>query len=100
MKILFLILGVVFTVSGVGLTGYSWYSAASEGRIIEGMAYPGPFLLVVGLWRLLSAATAAAPPTLFRIIAVGLGIAAGYGNVTALKAIFPGDKQISSTPDH
>jgi len=100
MKIVAFIIGVIMTVVGVGLTGYSWYAATSEGKIIDGLAYAGPFFLVVGLWRTLSAATASAPPALFRILAVGIGIAAGFGNTSAMKAIFPNDQLISSTSTH
>jgi hypothetical protein len=100
MKILLFIIGLVLAVSGFGMTIYSWYVAHSVSRIFDGLAYGGPFLLIVGLWRVLSAATAATPPAIFRIAAVGIGIAAGFGNTAALKAVFPGDQVISTNSTH
>jgi hypothetical protein len=100
MKILLFILGLVIAVLGLGLTISSWYVADSEGRIVDGLAYAGPLLLIIGLWRVLSSATAATPPAIFRIIAVGIGFAAGFGNTAALKAVFPGDQIISTNSTH
>ena len=95
-----LILGLVFSALGLGITVYGWYAATSLGRIIDGLTYAGPFLVVVGLWRVLSAATAATPPAIFRIVAVGLGIAAGFGNTAVLKAVFPADQVVSTNSTH
>jgi hypothetical protein len=97
MKIAALILGVVFAVLGVCLTGYSWYAAAANHHIIDGLAYSGPFFVIVGAWRILASGMAT-PPSLLRIVAVVLGIGAGYGNQQVLKAIYPGDQVISSSP--
>ncbi len=96
MKIFVLIIGIVFAVAGVGMTIYSWYAASSEGHILNAIAYPGPFLVVVGAWRILASGMAAAPRML-RIVAVLIGIGAGYGNTAALKAAFPNDQVIASS---
>jgi len=98
MKIFTLILGVVFGVFGLGLTVYGWYVASAQGRIVDGLAYSGPFLLIVGFWRAVSAGMASVPSVL-RLVAVGIGIGAGFGNTAAMKAAFPGD-QIISTSNH
>ena len=97
MKIFLLIIGLVFTALGLWLTGQSWYAASVEGRIVEGLAYSGPVFLVIGVWRIFSSLAAIRPPSIFRIIAVGVGIAAGFGNTSALKAVYPADQDISST---
>jgi hypothetical protein len=99
MKIFALILGLVFGVLGLGLTAYGWYVASAQGRIVDGLAYTGPFLLVVGVWRAVSAGMAGVP-SLLRIVAVGIGIGAGFGNTAALKAIFPSDQIISTQSTH
>jgi len=96
MKIFLFILGTIFAVAGLGLTIYSWYVAKSASRIYDGFAYSGPFLLIVGIWRVFSSSMASSPPAIFRIFAVGIGIAAGFGNTTALKAAFPADQEIST----
>jgi hypothetical protein len=95
MKILMFIIGAVFALAGLGLTGYVWYAASAEGHIYADLAYPGPFLLIVGAWRILASGMAAAPSAL-RIVAVLIGIGAGYGNVQVLKAAFPNDHIIAS----
>jgi hypothetical protein len=100
MKIFLLILGLVFGVLGVGFTIYGWYAAQSQGRIFDGLTYSGPFLAIIGVWRVFSSMLPARPPAVLRIVAVGLGIAAGYGNTAMLKSVFPGDQVISSTPTH
>ena len=96
MKIFVLVIGVIFTVIGLGMTGYSWYAASSEGHILDAMAYPGPFLIIVGGWRILASAMASAP-RLMRIVAVVLGFGAGYLNAAALKTAFPNDQVIASS---
>ncbi len=100
MKILMLIIGLVFAVLGLGLTAQSWYAASAQGKIIEGLAYSGPFLLIVGIWRTFASLSAIRPPTVFRLIAVGIGIAAGYGNTSVLKAAYPADQEISTNNTH
>jgi hypothetical protein len=100
MKFFLLILGVVFGVLGVGFTGYGWYVAGAQGRIFDGLTYSGPFLLIVGAWRVFSSMLPTPPPAVLRIIAVGIGIAAGYGNTTLLKTVFPGDQIISTNSAH
>ena len=97
MKILMLIIGSVFALAGLCLTINSWYAASAEGKIFEGSAYAGPFLLIVGLWRIFASLSAITPPSIFRIVAVGIGIAAGIGNTSALKATYPGDQEISTS---
>jgi len=100
MKIILFILGLVISVAGLGITVYGWYVAHTQGRIFDGLSYSGPFLLIVGLWRVLSSATAARPPAIFRMVAVLIGFAAGFGNTAALKATFPGDQIISTHATH
>ncbi len=100
MKVLLFIIGLVFVVLGLGLTVHSWYAACYKGQIVEGSAYVGPFLLVVGIWRLFSSAAAVTPPAILRLVAVGVGVAIGFGNISLLKATFPGDQNISATNNH
>jgi hypothetical protein len=96
MKILVFIIGLIFAVLGLGMTGYSWYAANTEHHIIDGLAYAGPFFIVVGAWRILASGMAAAPRVL-RIFAVLFGIGAGYANCQVLKAAYPTDVVISSS---
>ena len=82
---------------GLGMSIYSWYMAHAMGRIVVGVAYAGGFLLIVGIWRVIAFASGMRPPFIFRIIAIGLGLAVGYGSVSALKAVYPSDQIIETT---
>jgi hypothetical protein len=96
MKLFILIFGILFACGGLGMTVYSWYAASAQGQIVPGLAYAGPFLLIVGAWRILAAGMASSPRAL-RIVAVLIGVAAGYGNGAVLKAAFPNDRVIASS---
>jgi hypothetical protein len=95
MKLVILILGVVFLALGLFFTGYSWYVASTDHHIIDGLAYPGPFLIIVGAWRVVSAGMVGAARML-RIAAILVGLAAGWGNAQALKAAYPSDTVVSA----
>jgi hypothetical protein len=100
LKILLFIIGIVVTVSGLGITIYGWHTASTLGRIYEGLAYSGPVLLVLGAWRVLGSLMAARLPVVFRLIAGGVAFGAGYGNTSLLKATFPEDKFIATNTSH
>ena len=89
MKILLFIIGIVVLVVGLGLTGWTWYDAAENGRISVGSAYAGPVLVILGALRMFRASIAGPLPSVIRIAIVGVAIALGYGNSAAVKAIFP-----------
>jgi hypothetical protein len=95
MKVINLVLGAIFLVLGLFFTGYSWYAAGTSHHIIDGLAYPGPFLIIVGAWRVISAGVVGAARML-RIVAVLVGLAAGYGNAQVLKAAYPNDTVVSA----
>ena len=95
MRIAILIFGLLFTGAGVGMTGYSWYDAASTSTIVDGLAFGGPVLLVVGIYRIIRAGIVM--PYLFRFVAVGIGLAVGYANVSIQKTLFPSDRIVATT---
>jgi hypothetical protein len=97
MKIVGFILGIVVLVLGLGFTGFTWYSAYANGRIIGGLAYTGPVLIVLGCLRVVRAAAVVPLPSLGRIAVVGVAVLVGYGDSTAIKAIFPTDQVVTTT---
>lgn len=94
MKILILILGIFFTGLGVYITAQAWHFAASEHRI-EPISYIGPFIAVMGLYRIFRAAASMPPPRLFQFVALGVAALIGYGDQLAIKAVYPGATTVS-----
>jgi len=97
MRSISFIMGLCAAGLGFGMTIYSWYMAHAAGQIVVGLAFAGAFLLIVGGWRVFTFAGGVRPPFIFRILAIGVGLAAGYGSVAVLKAIYPSDKIIETT---
>jgi len=91
MKLVLLILGIVLLGFGLCTFGWTWYDASKNGRYSQAGAYAGPVLIVLGLLRILRAASATPLPSLARIAVVGVAILLGYADSAAIKAIYPND---------
>jgi hypothetical protein len=89
MKPVVFILGLVILVAGIGLTGWTWYDAAQNGRYSDGSAYAGPVLIVLGLLRMVRAAATIPLPGMVIMAGVGFAILIGYADSAAIKAAFP-----------
>lgn len=95
--LLFIIIGTLFLGGGLFWTGYTWYQAGHAHKIDAAQAYMGPVLAVLGLFRIVSAASMVERNLPLRICAFGIGFLLAFGNHALLKAIYPDAQEISSS---
>lgn len=96
MKLFLLILGVIFIGLGGFLTFQGW-TAASRGQM-EPTVYVGPFLIVMGLFRLFRAMSAMPRSIVLRYVALGIAVATGWGDQALARQFYPNAVTVPLTP--
>jgi hypothetical protein len=99
MKLFGIILGLFFLGLGVYLTFQAWHDAAKEARI-ETIAYIGPFIAFMGVFRILRATGAFAGNLVARYAFLGVAILIGMGDRALVKSVYPDATSVSLTSNH
>jgi hypothetical protein len=99
MKLSGVIIGLIFLAIGVYTTFEGWRGAAVNGRV-SSVVYVGPFLVVMGAFRLLRAMGVFPPSAMFRYVALGIAVLTGMGDRALVKATYPQAIPLDSQANH
>jgi hypothetical protein len=96
MKLFAAIVGLLFAGFGVYTTFQAW-SYASAGHRMDSLAYVGPFLIVMGLFRVARSLGGFPPNLLLRYVFLGIAIGIGVADGAVIKTVYPNAVPLASS---